>query len=775
MFDAALVQTQARAPRKGRARLRLAAALAASALAFAGSADAGVKMTGGTFDLARHSSPNAGQTVSGGAFALNDTIGDVGVQAFAGGSFALAGGLQRQMAQPGSVVAITALSKSTGTLDLTWNAPGLDGFQASVVGFYRLDFSSDPNHAFTPTSFLVEFATAVAPGDAQQLRLTGLLANTTYYSKIYLAGADKFFAEDSRRSDESTLAQVPVNPVLVSVGSTTVTLTYQAPAAAAEGYQADASSTNFISGATLSSVTLNGQLQTLTIAALTPNSTYFLKVASLNWQGDRNYVLLLPIYTAVSGTPLPIVFLINVPKALNRAVSFSWANQPYVNPTGVLVLQSTSAVTTQVASGGGPFAPGQVLGDGSIVKSTTSSVAFADQSLTLDSTYYYHFFSQAQGLQYSVDVTTSVFLDLPPMAPASLAGTPSADLTQLTLAWDAVLSNQDGSAFKSTTTPLGVELASYEISRSTTILSPYWVVIATVAPSVLTYTDTLPNPAAVFLYRVRAMDSLNTADNAMAVDSTGDMYIFSSDQITHMRVPRRSTFELRKGNNAYAAGILIKAVEENGDAAQSIFRSVRFQAARSPDAAPISRFEFGHADTEISLHYDVAGGQVLISSPVVSASGLKNSSVQAGTADSALGMYWDNGAKYVKLFGKVDTLGQTVTVQGPYTGDYQVRGLLRDQGLSFDVSTLSNKFITPNGDGLNDKAVFRFDNPHDSAFSGKIFDVTGSFIADMAPGAEANTLQWDAKANGRVVPGGVYIYQIRGEGKSFSGTLVVVR
>ena len=45
----------------------------------------------------------------------------------------------------------------------------------------------------------------------------------------------------------------------------------------------------------------------------------------------------------------------------------------------------------------------------------------------------------------------------------------------------------------------------------------------------------------------------------------------------------------------------------------------------------------------------------------------------------------------------------------------------------------------------------------------------------MAPGPLPNTLQWDGKANGRAVDSGVYIYQIRAEGKGFNGTVVVVR
>lgn len=747
-------------------------------LLLAGGAQGGERLTGGAFAITRHASPNSGGLLAGGPHFLNNTVGGVGLETASGGAFASAGGLPRLMAQPGSVVSITAATKSTGTLDLTWNAPGLDGSLAAVVGFYRVDFSSEPGHAFAPTVFQLEFATSVAPGDPQQLRLTGLEPNTTYYTKIYLAGSEKYFAEDGVRSAESTFANVPVNPVLVSVGSTSVSLTWGAPAGGTEGFQADASSTNFGSaspgGVTASSATPNGQTASLTIPGLLPNTTYFLKVASLNWQGDRNYVLVLPVMTTASNAPLPIVFLISVPNALERSVSFAWTNQPYLNSEGVLVLQSTSPTTTQVSDGAGPFVPGQVLGDGSLVKSTNAPAAFADAALALDSTYYYHFFSRAAGLAYSVEVTTSVFLDLAPMGVANLGSAVSADKTQVTLSWTPVTSNVDGSLFKSTAAPLSVELQRYEISRATSILNANFVAIATVSVSSLAYTDTVPDPALTYLYRVRALDSLEKAEPAAAIDSRGDSYVFSADNITHMRVPESLRYDLVGSSNAYGADIVFRAIERSGDASRNIYRSVTFEARKSPDNAVIDRFEFSRPEVAIAMRYDVVAGQVVVSS-VAAAGGPAAAAIAAAAADQSLSIYWNNGVKFIKLFGTVDDQQQVVSVQGINGGDYQIRGVLRDQGLSFDVSQLSNKVITPNGDGRNDKAVFLFDNPRDAAFSGRIYDRRGGFVADLAPGVLANSLQWDARGGGRVVPGGVYIYQIKGEGKVFSGTLLVVR
>jgi gliding motility-associated-like protein len=101
-------------------------------------------------------------------------------------------------------------------------------------------------------------------------------------------------------------------------------------------------------------------------------------------------------------------------------------------------------------------------------------------------------------------------------------------------------------------------------------------------------------------------------------------------------------------------------------------------------------------------------------------------------------------------------------------------GGLGPSGISF--LGLSNRILTPNGDRLNDNAVLNFDNPRYSRLSGRVFDLQGKFVSDMAPGPSPDTqLLWDGKASGQAVPGGVYIFVVETEDRIFSGTLVVIR
>jgi hypothetical protein len=99
-----------------------------------------------------------------------------------------------------------------------------------------------------------------------------------------------------------------------------------------------------------------------------------------------------------------------------------------------------------------------------------------------------------------------------------------------------------------------------------------------------------------------------------------------------------------------------------------------------------------------------------------------------------------------------------------------------------------NRILTPNSN-VNRLAILCFDNPSDSDASGAIYTMFGAHVADLSPrqsaagtacpsGALPGSTQyvtWDGRSNGAVVHSGVYIYQVRAEGQSFTGTLLVVR
>ncbi len=95
--------------------------------------------------------------------------------------------------------------------------------------------------------------------------------------------------------------------------------------------------------------------------------------------------------------------------------------------------------------------------------------------------------------------------------------------------------------------------------------------------------------------------------------------------------------------------------------------------------------------------------------------------------------------------------------------------------LGYKFNGVSNKVITPNGDGRNDNVAFRFDNPADIAGSVKIYDARGHLIATLNINPGDTKEVWDATSGGATVPTGVYIYVITVAGSTSSGAVAVIR
>src|SRR5213078_3445502 len=137
------------------------------------------------------------------------------------------------------------LSVSSITITAGWPAYAVGSGTNTTQG-YRFEAYSDAAY----TSLIASSQTTAAA--LSTLTISGLTPYTTYYLR---AGATNW------------------NSVVnyVTVGGS-------------QGYELDASSTNFVGGVVLSSITTGSSLGTLTVLALNPDTTYFLKVGSL-WNG----------------------------------------------------------------------------------------------------------------------------------------------------------------------------------------------------------------------------------------------------------------------------------------------------------------------------------------------------------------------------------------------------------------------------------------------------------------------------------------------------------
>jgi gliding motility-associated-like protein len=145
-----------------------------------------------------------------------------------------------------------------------------------------------------------------------------------------------------------------------------------------------------------------------------------------------------------------------------------------------------------------------------------------------------------------------------------------------------------------------------------------------------------------------------------------------------------------------------------------------------------------------------------------------------------------------KLYATVPSPGTSVEFDSTTTGGdgfYQFVSVAQDfaenreawsdtPDASTEVNTQPPKIgpevscITPNDDGINDSTGFSFPNPNNALAELTIYDRNLHQIYIC----QSNQPTWDASdSSGAVVPAGLYIFQIKVEGKAYNGSVLVAR
>lgn len=253
---------------------------------------------------------------------------------------------------PSSATSVAALALASSTVQLSWNATG-DPFGASFSGSYLIQYSSDTAVAFSTTAAQITISTSnVAPLAAQSYAVGGLLANTTYFFRVWSANVGLNYSPISAGTTVATLAAAPAlnPPAFLGVFLTSATAQWAAlPAspssATAEGYRLEASSTNFGAGTVYSSATVAVALSTLTVSSLAQNTTYFFRVGSFNWANAPNLTTLgstVTLAAAPSG--------LTVGSVSSTSVSLSWSVNGNPNWTPYELSLSTDDFQTSVST-----------------------------------------------------------------------------------------------------------------------------------------------------------------------------------------------------------------------------------------------------------------------------------------------------------------------------------------------------------------------------------------------------------------------------------------
>lgn len=642
------------------------------------------------------------------------------------------------IAQP-TALAPSIFTQGISTIAVRWSS-GAPSFGYNPAGsLYRAELSESPG--FSP--ILRSTVTASLTTD-----MTGLDANTPYYARVAAFGT-AVTTPDTVLGSSWTLA-VPVESARVLCGGVAATkrkvgwaaLPAAPQKASAFGYRLDASTAPDFSGALFSTSTTMLALSTLTLSGLTSGTTYYFRVATLNGIGGVN-----PLAPEL-GSALVVV------EEFGAKTGFKQARLSWVQ------LSETAAACAP---------PGGFAYE--LYRSSASGAAFDSITVTTDSlhidagvlvgnTYYYRLeVSTESGFQVEVSSVVALFVrSAPPLSPAGIEV--AAHESSATISWLPVHHFTNQVAFAQPAPP--EDLRVYHVERATAPVGAAWTFVATVSSASTSVVD--PTGGAGWYYRLHALNLTEASPTSMVRLASGAGYLPLPDNASYLLVPSPVMASLRGSAIDTESAYTLVASSRPEDVADNVISSIELTATTGRQL-PAGISELPEM-VILQAHFNESGGQV---SPAAGAQAVR-------PTPENLSVYWHNGSKWVQMFGRIDALGDSVAIQTKYLGRYQLRVVERAAGVSFDNAGISNRMLTPNGDGDNDTVVFTFDNPRDSQIRGRIFDRRGRLVTDQLPrGPVANSLVWDGKANGRVVDSSVYIYMLEGEGKRFTGTVVVVR
>jgi len=716
---------------------------------------------------------------------------------------------------------------------------GNDGtLQIGSTYFIRVASYTVPNTFSDHRLANISFSTfGVVPGELVSIGLLGLTPGTTYWARLWTTDGDSdlSYASNITSFTMVPLPGAPTGVSIVAVNISSVTANW-AQSSGASAYVLIASTASGLSPVYASSSTA---ASTATVSGLDPNTTYFLAASACNtlcssftplgstitlaapalslsttsvstttfsmaWSANGNPAgtsfnvrgstdnVTFTSFAVVTTTGASFSGLTGGTTFYLRVIAFNHAGIA-ASPSELLTLRLPIAPVPSAPSGFsatamllgvrlawsdlGPAEQGIGLqyyrimrstnaGFGFVTVTTQTAAAYTDRPLTLGVTYYYKV--SARDLAEEEGPFTATLGAFPftiaPMEPIGIKVTP-APLT-VAFSWSTTTRFGDGSVFISTAAPLADELIGYGIYRSTDICAPTFVNISSLAFNV---TNLVDNTGGLnYYYRIHSYNTIGLSTNAVTLSSLGDRNYFVDDCVSRVVLDNTTA----EGLNASVNGlgdVQIDRRRVTEDVYDTTFQSVMFRPMRG--GQELKDFPLPKP-VRIVLHYETVNGAPSAPAGLGVAAGAGPTGVTAKN----LGLFWFNGVEFKKVYGVIDPVTQTVTVESPNLGNYQIRALHRADGPVFDVSNISGRVITPNGDGNNDFVIFTYDpGPNGEGITGRMYDITGALVAEMTGGQVPNTLVWNGRSGGRVVGGGAYIYKIQGGGKTYTGAIVVAR
>lgn len=662
---------------------------------------------------------------------------------------------------PNSITDLSAspVGSQDGDIQLIWTAPSNDN--GAAIDRYLIRFATFPAASAAQAEAWWTGAAgteqtigpAFAPGTTEFKVLTGFTLGVTTYFGIKSIDTDNSISPiDARVGTVNQAASLP----LQGVGPPPTPANFAGVALSTESIQwtwdVASSATNYVlrdyPSAALVAQTTN---TVLVETSLLPNRPISRTIEAENANGTSAPTGPQTVYT-LAAIPTNVSFSL----VGSTSVSLSWLANG--NPAGTLYRLERSI--DDVAYVG---------------VSTATSLSRTDSGLVQLTTYYYRVRAiNGDGLvtspTASVSTVTAILGDIiAPQAPLGLKASVDPSHTAFTFTWEPPTLNEDETIL--------TDLAGYHIYKRTTLRGP--AVKLTTAPITITaFADRVDGKT--FYYTVRAVDiNGNESDESFIADSSSlaNVIYLAPDDKSTVYMPSAVNDVMRTDYNQHNEALYMRFEEMPVPSQTQIVRNIKISMTLGFSTTTVEDVAFDKPLASINVGYNEVGGFVAVGSPKVASAGVQ---AVTGATPQQLSLWWNNGVTWIKVGGALDQIEQVLKTNSSFVGEFQLRIQASATSLTLGRNNVFPRTFTPNGDGYNDQVFFVLENPNSSDVTGEIIDMKGRHVATLPPPATdsgiGTTLSWNGRDSaGSVVPSGVYLYRIKGEGKTFTGTVVVAR
>jgi hypothetical protein len=433
-------------------------------------------------------------------------------------------------------------------------------------------------------------------------------------------------------------------------------------------------------------------------------------------------------------------------------INFSWQNaiDPDIGDSVVYTLYYSSDITFNKQT---------------VVSSLTVTQYVPPEALSSNATYYWKI--KAAGINDPESVFTqsqTYYFTTPAQRPKQPLNVriDYVSGSSVTVTWNATVLNDDGTSC--------TNLIGYKIYRLAVLSdTPDDNFIAAVSSAFISYTDTTVQNRP-FYYFVRALNyyRVESVDSGIVYvnpqNETVDMVVFSYDKTVNLNIPENVYATL---NAQYTIDIEIRRKqEEETGAAVTVYRVYEFKIINLADNTEIKSV---NEPVQISFNYDNIPG-------ITGLSLTDNSRQQSVVDNRSYGIAYYDGIQWVLLNTKVDTYHKRLYAVSTKLGKYRLQRYSYASELELLNWPPKNKVITPNKDSVNDEFRIYYNNPLNRLLSGKVYDITGKFVAEMSVNESESYIWWDATNSDNIVcEPGIYVYQIKTGTRNISGTVVIAK